>query len=324
MKVKVSVIIAAYNIEDYILKCLESVKAQTLKDFEAIVVDDGSTDRTGKICDEFCARDKRFRVVHKKNGGLSEARNFGIKEAKGEYVALVDGDDYADERFIEKLYEKVLAGAEVAICGFTTVPEGKVEKFLTETVSGVEATKKLLTGQENYMIVSWNKLYKRELFEGIEFPVGRKHEDSLTTYKVLAKAATVAIFDEPLYFYVQREGSIMDSVKLGDRLDMKMLAAREAKEYFGDGIGSVGDAYGADGGLYAAAEVAEVLAVFSFLDNIIAGKLKRDSGQYFDWLKEIRGRLVKNPMMSRKLKCYVFMATRFGGGLYRGFRKVVR
>lgn len=305
MKPLVSVVIPVYNISDYVLKCLESVAGQSFESLEIIVVDDGSTDGSGKICDEFVARDVRVKVFHRKNKGLSEARNFGILKAKGKYVALIDGDDFVKKDFVNAMVitaEKT--GSEVVICGFDeSIPE-------EEVLSGKEVATKLLVGQENMEIVAWNKLYRRELFDEVKYPVGEKHEDSLTTYKILAKARKVAYVSKSLYVYVKRPGSIMNEVKTVERLSARCKAAEEAVKYFRD-----------DEDLRQAAKVAVLTSKYAFMDAAV----KKEIGwEYYvlnsEWVKQHGFEFKNNKFMTRKLKFYNFINS---AKLYKVFRTIV-
>ena len=307
---KISVLVAAYNIEKYISKCIESILAQTYENLEIIIIDDGSSDDTLKICEDFAKTAANIKVIHQQNQGLSAVRNNGLKAATGEMVTFIDGDDYIEKDYVEKLF-KAMNDSDISVCGHKKVPGVEFEIPKNEMISGKAATVKLLTEQENYQIVSWGKLYRRELFDDILFPVGKKNEDSLTTYKVLAAAKKVSFIDKPLYYYVQRKDSIMGSGKLKEQLDNKMLAAKEAGEYFKK-----------DKELSEAAKIAELLAVYSYLDNIIAGRLKGNQKQYFDWLKENSSVLKKNKYVTKRLKKYLTMSTFCGGILYKMFRKI--
>lgn len=310
MSAKVSVIVAAYNVGSYLARCIDSLLKQTYDDIEIIIVDDGSTDKTAEICRRYAESDKRIRIIRQENRGLSSARNVGIKKATGESLVFIDGDDYVDERMIEVLHAH-MEGVDVAICGYTIMPEGKLDVPGMGVISGREATIRLLTKQENIMIVTWNKMYRRELFGDIKFPVGRKNEDSLTTYKVLSRARRISLIDKSLYYYVKREGSIMDTMHLAERLKMKRQAAEEAREYFRN-----------DDKLSQAAEVAELLAVFSYLDNMIGERIDGDDKEFFGWIKENKGRLISNAMVGGKLRSYIHMATWCNGVPYRLFRKI--
>lgn len=305
MKPLVTVVIPVYNISEYVAKCLESVVKQDYENLEIIVVDDGSTDESGKICDKFALKDSRVKVFHRKNQGLSEARNFGISKAQGKYVALVDGDDFVKKDFVKVMVNAAeKTGAGVVICGFDeTVRE-------EETLSGKKAAIKLLTEQENMEIVAWNKLYRRELFEDIKYPAGEKYEDSLTTYKILAKAEKVAYVPKSLYCYVKRPGSIMSEAKLVERLSARQRAADEAVKYFRN-----------EADLRQAAEIAVLTAKYAFMDA--AAKKKLDKNYYIlnaEWIKKYKLEFKKNKFMTKKLKFYNFLNS---VGLYKIFRTIV-
>lgn len=309
---KVSIIIAAYNVERFIEKCVDSILAQTFTDYEVIVIEDGSTDQTPEICDRLASKSKKINVIHQPNQGLSEVRNRGLRVATGEYVAFIDGDDYISADYLEKLMDAIAKNkAEIAGCGFKTIPVRRLYPAKNIVFSGEKATIELLTEQETYQIVAWNKVYKRELFEGISFPANKRNEDSLTTYKVLSRAKKVAYIEEPLYFYSQRDDSIMGTIEVKERLDMKLLAAEEAKEYFKDNMK-----------LTHAARISELLAYFAFIDNIAAGRLNLPLKKYYDWISEHQEELKANPYITNKLKTYIWMVVRGNGALYKAFRKI--
>ncbi len=300
----VSVVVPAYNIENYIKKCLDSLVNQTYKNLEILVIDDGSTDGTGRICDEVARKDERVKVFHRTNEGLSEARNFGISKARGEYVALVDGDDYVDEDFVKDMWEAIEeAGADIAICGYNTKMPRR------ETILGREAVKRLLIQQENMEIVAWNKLYRRRVIGDIKYPKGEKYEDTLTTYKILAWAEEVVYVDKALYHYVVREGSIMGASKTEERLAARERAAEEAIDYF------------KDEDLKKAAEVGLLLAKYAWIDAVLQNEVsKKYLTKNLKWVKENRERYASNEMMTRKLKLYNRLVQ---SGTYKAFRKLV-
>lgn len=314
----VSVVVPVYNIKDYILKCLESLAGQNYGNFEVVVIDDGSTDGSSEICDKFASGDKRFRVVHKKNGGLSDARNVGIHEAKGELICLVDGDDKVREDFISVLMETLEEGeADIAICGFNKEhPEERV-------VSGAQAAIDLLVKAENVEIVAWNKIYRKSLFvdNDIWYPVGKKHEDTLTTYKLLAAATKVAYTSKSLYIYNEtREGSIMNSEKKEEQLLAREKAAEEAVKYFS---GKDEVLAGEREGLIAAAKVAVLLSKYAFLDFAIGKKIdKKYQKEVLKWLKQNWKLYKRNKQVSKKLRAYGVLSTTAGGVLYILFRKM--
>lgn len=303
--VLVSVIVPVYNVGKYVGKCLRSLLQQSYGRVEIIVVDDGSTDESGKICDDLAQNEPRMRVFHKKNGGLSSARNFGIAKARGEWLAFVDSDDYVRKNFISELYNAVLIEqAEVAVVGFDDIKPKK------EAMSGKDAVVKLLVGQENIDIVTWNKIYKKSLFEGVKFPEGEKHEDSLTTYKILAKAEKVAYVPESLYVYRKREGSIMNEADEAERLETRERAAKEAIEYFAD-----------NGDLKDAAKVSLLLAKYAYIDAAVRGEIeKKYYSENMRWIKDNKNDFKNNKYMTKKLRLYNWL---IGVGLYGAFRKVV-
>ena len=222
----ISIIIPVYNVEKYLERCVESVFAQTYSAYELILVDDGSTDGSGKICDRLAKRDDRVRVIHKENGGLSSARNTGLKMSRGEYITFIDSDDVVHPCYLECLL-KAGKHADISM--------GKLERFSGETVSFADIDQNeepdLITGQEtlgcffeqkaevaNY-VSACCKLYKRELFDGIVFPEGRLFEDEFTTYRLYYKADKVAVSQNILYYYYVNDTGITRNLTLLKRCD---------------------------------------------------------------------------------------------------------
>lgn len=231
---KVSVIVPVYNVEKYLNRCIDSILNQTFRDFELILVDDGSTDQSGRICDEYKEKDNRIVVIHKTNGGLSDARNYGIDRAKGEYITFIDSDDWIKERYIEVLYNnavkfKVDISAVNLHKEYDDISERSCD--ITEGVFDGKAAMQFLYGDMSiYFNVAWAKLYKISLFEDIRYPVGKLHEDGFTTYKLLYFSNTVYFSNEDLYNYYQRQGSIMNkfSVSRFDEYEVYI----ERKKFF--------------------------------------------------------------------------------------------
>lgn len=313
MSPKISVLVAAYNIEKYIDKCLASIAKQTYPNFEVIIIDDGSTDTTFKKCQIYCDQHPNFQVYTQKNQGLSAVRNQGLQKSTGEYVVFVDGDDYVSLDYLSKLYESLSKShSDIAVCNFQTFPANtKTREIKDVVISGEDAVIRLLKEQENYQIVSWNKLYKKTLFDGIKFPVNQLNEDSFTTFKLFKKARKVSFISDKLYFYRQRQQSIMSSIKLNQRLDFKLAAAIEAKSYFNS-----------KPKLYQAAEISELLAYLAFLDSIYAHRLSIKPEFAIKWVKDHRPALEKNPQLTRKLKIYLKMIAKFNGRPYQIFRTI--
>jgi len=214
-------------VEDYLVRCIESILTQTYKNIEIILVDDESPDKCGEICDYYAKLDERINVIHKKNGGLSDARNVGIDSAKGRYITFLDSDDWIHNEYIEILYRLLNEkNSDVAICNFikksSFVETVSLDNFSSNIYeySNIEAMEQLSGELHIQMTVAWGKLYKIELFNNIRFPVGRIHEDEFTTYRLLYSADKIVFYDKPLLYYWQRKDSIIGSgFKIKNRLD---------------------------------------------------------------------------------------------------------
>lgn len=207
----ISVIVPIYNVEQFLSKCIQSIINQSYSRLEIILVDDGSTDDSPQICDEFKEKDKRIKVIHKKNGGLSDARNVGIEVASGEYIGFVDSDDYIDELMYEKLLNACIRNnSYISICGRNIVNIDNdilCQQFTVEkevVYDGKTAIKKLLLW-DSCDSAAWDKLYKKELFEDLKYPLGVWSEDYAVTSRIFAKADKIVHVGEALYYYVQRE-----------------------------------------------------------------------------------------------------------------------
>lgn len=213
--VKISIIVPIYNVEKYLRKCLESIVNQTLQELEIILVDDGSRDKSGEICEIYKQKDCRIQIVHKSNGGLSDARNEGVKYATAEYIIFIDGDDYIAEDMMETLYNLAKKNnADIAVCGVCNVygdkkiPQCKSKEEFVCT--GREAFRHILEGRKIPGTIC-NKLIKREIAEQIQFPAGRLYEDAFYTLDLIRKVNLVYVTTKPLYYYVHRQGSITTS-----------------------------------------------------------------------------------------------------------------
>lgn len=227
----VSVIVPIYMVQDYLEKCVKSIMNQTYKNLEIILVDDGSKDDCGKMCDQYKKNDPRISVIHKTNGGLSDARNAGIDVAKGSYFVFVDSDDYIHPQMIECLMKPVSEGlADMSVCEFVDVKSDENVAFdeIKDPETVIIASKEdkryyYLCEPYVRFTVAWNKLYPREYFDEIRYPKGKIHEDEFTTYKILEYPDRVAFIKEPLYYYVQRGSSIM-----GEGFNVKTLYVLDA------------------------------------------------------------------------------------------------
>ena len=221
---KISVIVALYNVKDYADECIESLVNQSYTNLEIILVDDGSKDETSAIVDKWAAKDERIKAIHQENGGLSAARNTGMKYATGDCIAFIDGDDSIKKEYFETLVKNMNdTGADMSGVGryenipgentfknFSSVDSLTVYNDYRDYIYDTYADKEKRFFQS--AIVVWGKIYKRNIWENIEFPVGHNNEDSWVFPRVLSRCNKIAISPEPLYFYRKREGSIMSQV----------------------------------------------------------------------------------------------------------------
>ena len=209
----ISIIVPVYKVENYLKRCLDSVISQTYKNIEIILVDDGSPDNSGNICEEYALKDSRIKVIHKKNGGLSDARNAGLQIATGDYIGFVDSDDYIENDMFETMINLAkMYNAEISIVSYNEWKNGKILNNMNsgelDLYNKVEAIKELLVDSkiQSYM---WNKLFKKDLFKNIEFPVGKNFEDIATTLKIFEKCDKVVRLEAAKYNYVRRDDSII-------------------------------------------------------------------------------------------------------------------
>lgn len=212
----ISVVVPIYNVEKYIKRCIESIINQTYVNLEIILVNDGSPDKCGEICEKYALKDKRIKVIHKRNGGLSDARNSGIEIAKGKYIGFVDSDDYIDLDMYEILYKNLKKNeADISICDIYTVYDDFIEKYKKSDeniiIMNNELAIKEMLDEKIINTSAWNKLYKIELFKEIRYPFGKLSEDLFTTYKLFHISNRICYIDKPKYYYVQTENSIMRS-----------------------------------------------------------------------------------------------------------------
>ena len=234
----ISIIVPVYKVEKYLKRCVDSILSQTYTDFECILVDDGSPDKCGYICDEYAEKDQRIRVIHKKNGGLSDARNVGIDAASGEYLSFIDSDDWIHPKMLEILYDGITHNdVLMSICAYKRTDDyetfNKIKEYRFTVRDGMDFLARANSfprATYSTAIVAWNKLYHKSLFKDIRYPYGRIHEDEFTTYKLLYKSGDIAYCDEMLYCYFRNNEGIMKSKYTTKRMDV--LAAWEERNRF--------------------------------------------------------------------------------------------
>ena len=282
----ISIIVPVYQVKEYVGECVESLTAQTYTNLEILLVDYGSTDGSGEICDEHAYRDNRIRVIHQENRGLSGARNTGLDQAIGEYVAFVDSDDVVLPDFIETLYDLICRyRADIAACAFTRGKTEEIKCFAPEKIkcrrgtgkcdedivnihgeegvepeiddrggnvreSGYDSSVREICMTSEKMLRQWhgkykkwetiacNKVYRKQIWNGIDgdaairFPIGRRHEDVLTSHLIMARASRVVLTTRKLYLYRTRADSITTQVMTEEHRRQNLLAQRERMAFF--------------------------------------------------------------------------------------------
>ncbi|NHM29280.1 glycosyltransferase family 2 protein [Neobacillus terrae] len=233
MSAKISIIVPIYKVEPYLRQCVGSILAQSYTNFELILVDDGSPDKCGEICDEYAKKDNRIKVIHKKNGGLSSARNAGLDIAAGDFIGFIDGDDFVDTDMYEILYNLLVEyNADVAECSLKIIKSSNLQPLETDKIKdgtvesgdNLFALKRLL--EKPIRNVACNKLYKKELFADLRYP-DKLYEDGFLTYKIFYKLKKYVFIELDKYNYVQREDSIMGKQK---KYSLKNLDGLEVQE----------------------------------------------------------------------------------------------
>lgn len=224
MNKTISVIVPIYNVEAYLERCIESIINQTYRNLEIILVDDGSPDGCGSICDQWEKRDSRIKVIHKENGGLSDARNAGMKIATGNYIAYVDSDDWIDSSMYENMMNVLLKEhSDIVSCGFRKVSvmntKGQEQPITFFQYDNKKDALEALITENGLQQVVWNKLYKRSLVEDILFEKGKYNEDEFWSYQVIGRANKITVLKNIYYNYFQREDSIINEAYSLKRLD---------------------------------------------------------------------------------------------------------
>ena len=222
---KISVIVPVYKVKDCMDRCIASIIEQTYSNLEIILVDDGSPDECGQLCEAWSEKDSRIEVIHKKNGGLSDARNAGLSVATGDYISFIDSDDYIDNRFYEILLDALNStNADIAECDRNDIYNNDIvvtnsaDEISIEEYSPKDAMGLLIENRILYQTV-WNKLYKKSVIADLVFEKGKIHEDEFFTWQVFARCEKIAKVKAALYNYVHRENSIMEQKISAANLD---------------------------------------------------------------------------------------------------------
>lgn len=269
----ISVIVPIYKVEIYLENCIKSIVNQTYENLQIILVEDGSPDRCGNICDKYEQLDSRIIVIHKENGGVSDARNTGLDASTGKYIIFIDSDDYIHPQMIQVLMSNLKQyDTDISICSYKLVKDMNSinNEYSNHTViyNNVEALSNMYNDLYITTVVAWNKVYKRSLFEGIQFPKGKVHEDEFTIYKLLYKANKIVYTDAVLYYYLQRNTSIM-----GQKLISNDFDAIQAQE-----------------------------EVFNFMYAKEESELiNKALNRYLSYMIDLYFRIIKNPVLGREL-----------------------
>lgn len=215
---KISVIVPVYKVEPFLRRCVDSLLGQSFTDFDLILVDDGSPDSCGSMCDAYAKLDSRVAVIHRENGGLSAARNSGIdwsfEHSGSQWLAFVDSDDWVHKDYLKRLYEAVEnSGCKISACGFFRTTDGEFPAVGEADCTVMEAGDYYCSDSvhDGVTAVAWNKLYHKSLFGTLRYPVGKLHEDEFTTYRAVYQAGQVAVMEDVLYAYYQNPAGIMRS-----------------------------------------------------------------------------------------------------------------
>ncbi|WP_304002756.1 glycosyltransferase family 2 protein [Faecalicoccus pleomorphus] len=231
---KLSIIVPVYQVEAHIDECITSILDQTFRDFELILVDDGSLDRCPAICDAYAQKDSRIRVIHQKNQGLSAARNTGLQAARGDYIGFVDSDDFIEASMYEKLLDNLeREKADISVCGrYKVWGDKKIQEQKSNVYKVMDSAQALALMNTNVLgyfdVAAWDKIYKRSCFKGIEFPEGKLCEDWFVMYKLFFNARRIVYDSIPLYNYRQRTGSITHGKKVNT---MSLVASLEVLNF---------------------------------------------------------------------------------------------
>ena len=314
MKPAVSVIVPVYKVEQYLDKCVQSILDQTFRDFELLLVDDGSPDKCGDMCEAWAKKDGRIRVIHKPNGGLSDARNAGIVQANGDYLLFVDSDDWIEKDMLATLYGLIReADADMACCNFRSVNEDGTQHWDDAVITPGVWTEEdfwkqfFSSNAQTYCNVAWNKLYKKELFHTVRYPVGRINEDVYILYDLVSQCKKIAATDQIGYYYLFRAGSIMNRSGSLRKLTNPEAYINRARAF-------------ADRQLWYFSEESLMCAVHNMLlgDFGEGGKKSKEYRAVKREAKTVFSRLFRRMSLKRKISLSLFFISE---PLARGFRK---
>lgn len=295
----ISIIIPVYNTEKYLEKCVMSITNQTYKNLEIILIDDGSTDSSPMICDFLAEKDRRITVIHQTNGGVSSARNTGLDNTHGDYIMFIDSDDYISLNMIEFLLSKI-GDTDIAMCGYNNVDEnGNLSPQENVTImDGIISTDTFwnyfYSDTRIYYVTLWAKLYKSRLWDNVRFPLNTLHEDEFAVHQIISQCKTLSISKNPLYFYLQRKGSIMHTQFKTENLNATEGMLDRCQFFF-------------DRKEYHLAEKALSMAMYSIVKGYtLLGENDKIDELYKKFCSLYRKLVFKNTSLKFKYKCGIF------------------
>lgn len=299
-KDKIAIIVPVYNVKNYLKKCIESILNQTYSNLEIILVDDGSTDGSGKICDDY-SFDERILVLHKRNEGLSIARNTGVAVSEAKYIMFVDSDDYISIDCVEYLYHimnKHNADISMGFCPAVKIGEDYKRKTdIHDVCLDSEKTLEKMCYKDEICNSAWGKLYKRELVQKYPYPAGWIFEDLATTYKIIGDCKKIAIGSKDIYYYVQRDDSIVHK-NMNENMFMGIEAAENQLQYIKKNFPNIIEA----------AEYFYVYKIIQFIPNIIKNN-DLNKGYYRrlkKYLKKYSKKVFRNLKTKKSVKIRIF------------------
>lgn len=296
----ISIIVPVYNVEKYLNQCVDSILAQTYTNLEIILVNDGSKDNCGAICDAYAQRDNRIIVLHKTNGGLSDARNAGINIAKGEYIGFVDSDDWIEPDMYEYLFNAInQSGADISACGLFREYKDKTVKCARgkDFVYPSELALERLLENSDFQDYAVTKLYNRKLWTKIRFPIGKYYEDMLTTYRLFLQSTSIASVSRCLYHYRQRKGSIVKNGFNDVRIAYleaaeSFLKNPELKKRYSDTIDL----------RILKVKYQLLWELFLFGDKSALHKYRNQANEWYKSIRQNKHKILKSPNMSNMIK----------------------
>ncbi len=293
----ISVIVPVYNVKPYLGRCINALIEQEYSEIEIILIDDGSSDGSGEICDKYSVKDSRIKVIHKENGGLSDARNIGIEVAKGDIFTFVDSDDWVSDDYLSIMYENMKRyDSDISGCRFQYVSDSERidSRKVKEDVrlwDSQDALRAMLQ-QDGYTTSACGQLYSRELFDGIRFPIGKYYEDFATVYKLIHKARRIVHSGDRLYYYYKRRGSIQNE-KYNDKHFIEFVFAKEVFEFIKVTYPEI---------IYAARERLVGICFHLILMMDKNQRKNSDEKELFDTIRDNRRILIKDARTSKKVR----------------------